>query len=80
MNEDRVTYFDSFEVEHILKEIKKFLENKNIITNVYRTQAYDSMMRGYFWIVFIDFLLKGRSFLDSNKYENNDKIMLKYFQ
>ena len=35
------TYFESFGVEHIPKEIKKFRGNKNIITNIYRIQAYD---------------------------------------
>ena len=53
------TYFDSFGVEHTPKEIKKFIENKNIITNIYRIQTYDSAMCGYFYIGFIDFMLKG---------------------
>ena len=39
-----VTYFDSFEVEHILKEIRTFIGNKNIKTNVFKIQAYDSIM------------------------------------
>ena len=38
------TYFDNFGVEHISKEINKFIGNKNIITSIYRTQAYDSTM------------------------------------
>ena len=29
-------HFDSFGVEHIPKEIEKFIGNKNIITNIYR--------------------------------------------
>ena len=33
------TYFDSFGVEHIPKEIKKFIGNKNITKNIYRIQA-----------------------------------------
>ena len=37
-----ITYFDSFGVEHILKEITKFLVNENIKTNIFRIQAYDS--------------------------------------
>ena len=57
-------YFDSFGVEHILKEVKRLIENKNIIKNNYRLQAYDSIMYGYFCIGFIDFLLKGKSLLD----------------
>ena len=39
-----VTYFDSFEVEHIPKEIKTFINNKNIKTNIFRIQAYNSIM------------------------------------
>ena len=86
VNDNIVTYFDSFRVEHIPKEIKKFIGNKNIITNIYRTQAFDSIMCGYFCIGFIDIMLKGKSLLDCTSlfslhdYEKNDEIMLKYFQ
>ena len=57
-----------------------------MITNIYRIQAYDSIMCGYFNIGFVDFMLKGKSFLDCtnlfspNDYEKRDKIILKYFQ
>ena len=64
INDHNVTYFDSFGVEHIPKEIKKFIANKNIITNIYRIQAYDSVMCGHFCIGFIDFILKGKSLLE----------------
>ena len=83
---NNIIYFDSFGVEYIPKEIKKFIGNKNIITNIYRIQEYDSIMCGYFCIAFIDFMLKGKSMLDHtdlfspNDYEKNDKIILKYFQ
>ena len=55
---NNVTYFDSFGVEHIPKEINKFIANKNIETNIFRIQAHDSVMCGYFFIGFIDFMLK----------------------
>ena len=61
---DNVTSFDSFRVQHILKEIEKFIGNKNIITNIYRVQAYDSIMCEYFCIRFIDFMLKDKSLLE----------------
>ena len=32
-------FFESFGVEEIPKEIKKFIRNKNIMTNIYRIQA-----------------------------------------
>ena len=41
-----VTYFDSFGVEHIPEEIETFIGNKNIKTNIFRIQAYDSIMYG----------------------------------
>ena len=81
-----VTYIDSFAVEHIPKEVRKFIGNKNIITNVYRVQAYDLLMRGYFCIGLVGFMLKGKSLLEytnllsPNDYEKNNKVILKCFQ
>ena len=59
---NNVTYFDSFGVEHIPKEIEIFIGNKNITTNIYEIQAYNSIMCGYFYIRFIDFMLKNKFF------------------
>ena len=59
VNTKTVTYFDSFGVEHISKEIKKCINNKNIIANIFRLQAYDSVMCGYFCNGFIDLLING---------------------
>ena len=77
VNNKAATYFDSFEVEHIPKEIMKFIgssneqssgakarNDKNIITNIYRIQAYDSIMCGYFCIGFINFMFNGNSLSD----------------
>ena len=49
---DEVIYFESFDVEHIPKEIKEVIGNKNIKANIYRIQANDSVMCGYFCIGF----------------------------
>ena len=64
VNNKTATYFDSFGVDHILKEIKKFIGNKNIIANIFRIQACDSVMCGYFCIGFIDFMFRGNSLTD----------------
>ena len=75
MNSNNIAYFDSFRVEHIPKDIKKVIGNENIITNIYRIQAYDLIMCGYVFIGLIGFMLKGKSQLDytnlffPNKYE-----------
>ena len=52
--------------------------------NIYRIQAYDWIMCGYFCFEFIDFKLKSKSLLESTKlfspndYEKNTKIILEY--
>ena len=82
---NNVTYFDSFGVENIPKEIKTFINNKNIKTNIFRIQAYDSIMCGYFCIGFIDFMLAGKTLTEftnlfsPNNFKKNDDIILKYF-
>ena len=48
MNGDYVTYFDSFEVEHILNKTENVIGNKNIAKNIFRVQADDSIMCGHF--------------------------------
>ena len=52
-----VTYFGNFGVEHIPEETKTYIGNKNIKTIIFRIQEYDSIMCGYFCIGFIDFML-----------------------
>ena len=61
---NEVIYFDSFGIEHIPKEINKFIgsNNKKIKANIFRIQAYDSIMCGYFSIEFINYMLKGKIF------------------
>ena len=72
-----ITYFDSFRVEHIPKEIIKFIGRKNVIANISRIQAYDSIMHGYFCIGFINFMLKGRSLTEyTNLFSPNNFIKL----
>ena len=55
-----VTYFDSFGVEHIPKEMRTFINNKNIKTNSFRIKTLDSIMCGFFCIGFIDFMIAGK--------------------
>ena len=83
---NNAVYFDSFGVERISKEIRKVIGNKTVKTNIYRIRAYDSIAYGYFCIGLIDFMLKGKSLLEytnlfsPDECEQNDEIVLKYFQ
>ena len=63
-NRNEIVYFDSFGVEHVPEEIKEFIGNKNIIANIFRVQANNSIMCGYFCVGFIDFMLAGKKLTD----------------
>ena len=89
-NKSEIIYFHSFGVEHIPEEIKEFidlpLQNKNIIANIFRLQANDSVICGYFCIGFIDFMLAGKKLTDytslfsPHDFKKNDNIILSYFK
>ena len=86
MQNNRVTYFDSIGVEHIPKEIKAFIKNKSIKKNIFRVQAHDSVMCGYFCIGSINFMFKGKTLTEytnlfsPNNFGKNDDIILRYFR
>ena len=80
-------YFVSFDIEYIPKEIKKFIgSNKKIKANIFRIQAYDSIMCGYFCIEFINYMLKGKTLLDytnlfsPNDFKKNDRVIKRIFK
>ena len=80
-----IIYFDSFGVEHIPKEIEKFIGHKNIKANIFRIQANNSIMCGYFCIGFIVFMLQGKTLIDLTSlfspydFKKNDNIISSLF-
>ena len=81
---NKIVCFDSFGVEHIHEEIKKFIGNKNTKPNICRVQANNSVMCGYFCFGFIDFMLAGRTLTDytalfsPHDFNKNDQIILSF--
>ena len=59
-----VVYFDSFGIEHIPKEIEHAIGNKETKENIFRIQAYHSIVCGYFCIEFINYMFDGKSLTD----------------
>ena len=84
--DNEVIYFDSFNVEYIPKEIKKFIGNNDITTNLFRIQVYNSIMCGSFCILFTEFVFKSKKLIDftnlfsPHDFKKNDKIVLNYFK
>ena len=85
-NRNEIVYLDSFGVEHVPEETKEFVGNKKIKANIFRVQANDSAMCGYFCIGFIDFMLAGKKLTDytnlfsPDDFNKNDDILLSYFK
>ena len=82
---NNVTYFNSFGVEHIPKEIKAFTDRSlSITTNIFRIHACDSTMCGYFCIGFIEFMFAGKTLTEftdlfsPNNFKKNDDMILNY--
>ena len=81
-----IVYFDRFGVEHVPEEIEEFIGNKTIKANIFRVQANNSVMCGYFCHGFIDFMLAGKKLTDFTSifspydFEKNDSIILSYFK
>ena len=73
-------YFDSFGIEHIPKEINKFIGNNDIESNIFRIQAYDSIMCGYFCIGFINYMLKGKTLLLLMTLKRTAKLLKEYLK
>ena len=64
LRKNDITYFDSLGIDHIPKEIKAFIGNENIKTNIITIQGYDSIIRGYFCNGFIDFMLAEKTLIE----------------
>ena len=73
-------------VLNIFLKIKEFIEHKNIKGNIFRVQANNSIMCGYFCIGFIDFMLAGKKLTDFTNmfspfdFDENNHIILTYFK
>ena len=50
MNNNDGTYFDSFGVEHILKEIKEFVKNKDIKHFLSTSKQFSNVRILLYWI------------------------------
>ena len=83
---NEIIYFDSFSVEHIPEETKKFIGNKNIKANIFQVQGNNSIMCGYFCIGFTDFMLADKklnnymNMFSPNDFDKNDHIIFNYFK
>ena len=86
VKKNEIVYFDSFGIEHIHEEIKKFFGNRNIKANMFRVQANNSIMYGYFCIGFIDLMLASKTLTDYTNlfspygFNKNGIIILSYFK
>ena len=86
LKKNEVVYFDSFDVERVPKESKRFIGHKNIKINLFRIQADNSILCGCFCIGFTDFMFARKRLIDFTSlfspydFKKNDDIILSYFK
>ena len=83
---NEVVCFDSYGVEHIAEEIKKFIGSKTVKLVIYRTQHFQSIICGYFSILFLEHMFKGKTINDFTNlfspwdFKKNDEIVSRFFK
>ena len=87
IDRNTAVYFDSFGTEYIPQEVLNKIKDKSVIHNIFRIQDNESIMCKFYCIVFVEYMLAGRTLLDytnffsPNDYEKNDKIIYyRYFK
>ena len=95
VHNNNVTYFDSFGVKHIPKEIRTFIDCSlsivlrpplRVTTNIFRIRANNSIICGYFCIGFIDFMLADKKLTEYTNlfspydFKKNDNIIMSDFK
>ena len=79
-------YVDSFGIEYIPQEVLNKIKDKSVTHNIFRIQDNESIMCGFYYIAFIEYMLSRKTFLDytnlfsPNDYKKNDEIICKYFK
>ena len=79
-------YFDCFGIEYIPQKVLNKIKDKWITHNIFRIQDNESIMCGFYFIAFIEYMLTGKNLLDytnlfsPNDYKKNEKIIYKYFK
>ena len=75
-------HFDSFGLEYIPLEVLNKTKDKSITHNIFRIQDNESIICGFYFIAFIEYMLAGKYYTNlfsPNDYNKNDKIIYKYF-
>ena len=86
IDRNTAVYFDSFGIEYISQEVLNKLKDKSITHKMFRVQGNDSIIYDFHFIVFIEYMLAGKTLPDYfnlislNDYKKNDKMMYKYFE
>ena len=88
IDKNTAIHFDSFGIEYISQQVWNKIRDKSITYTTYLKNKIDndSIMSGFYCIVFIEYMLSGKTLSDytnlfsPNDYKKNDKIINKYFK
>ena len=64
IDRNKAAYFNYFGIEYIPQEVLNKIRDKSITYSIFRIQDNDSIMCGFYCIVFIEYILAGKILLD----------------
>ena len=79
-------YLGSFGIKYVLKELLNKIKDKSITRNIFRIKPDDSIVCGFYCIVFLEYTIAAKTLIDCtnlfspNDYKKDDKIIYKDFK
>lgn len=70
-------YFDSFGTKHVPQEISNKMKDKSINRNIFRIQADDFIMKRFYCIIFIEYMIAGKTLYYYNIIQIYSPLMIK---
>ena len=62
IDRNRAVPFDTLRIEHILPEVLNKIRDKSITHNIFRIQDDDSIMYGFHFTTFIEYMIAGKPY------------------
>ena len=86
IDKNLAVFSDSFEIEYIPQKILNKIKDKSITHNIFRIRDNESVMCGFYYIAFMEYMFAGKTLLEYtdlfsvSDYKKNYKIIYKYFK
>ena len=72
-------YFNSSGIEHTPQDVLNKINYKSIMHSIFRIQSEDSIICGFYYITFLEYMIAGTTLLDYANLLSNHKRMIRTY-